>query len=133
MKDKLSLIVELKPGSLAGRVLLRNQSKAEVKLWSTGNRWGDYALRFQIDSTGGSIICEKQQQIYTRNVPTYASISPGKDYVISFDLNDGSWSCGSLLAKNITRLTAIYEIRPTPESEKHNVLSGSISGLVSAA
>ena len=126
----MPLHTELAPGSrAAGSAVLTNRGSSEIRVWRTGNSWGDEALSFE--GTRGRSVHRimRDPQVYTRNVPLFVSLKPGERYEIPFDLRDGSWppeaAIRRLQAPGV-QLAAVYEVPRSPEATAHAVWSGQV-------
>ena len=64
---------------------------ADVRLWRTGNSWGDEALQFGGTQDGRTERILPKPKVYTRNVPAFITLALGDHYEISYDIGDGNW------------------------------------------
>ena len=113
----------------SGSVVLCNSGADAVRVFATGNRWGDEALSFEVIAAGSAARIARAPQVYTANVPVTALIPPGGRYEIAFDLSDGSWetdAVGAALAAPGAMLVAVYEILPSPEALEQQVWTGAV-------
>ena len=54
-----------------------NAGSAEVRIWQTGNAWGDVAQWFEVVVGDESWRVVRRQQVYTRNVQSSIAIARG--------------------------------------------------------
>jgi hypothetical protein len=113
----------------AGTVVILNSGPDAVRLWRTGNSWGDEVLSFDVMRDGLTARVVRRPQVYTRNVPSSVSVPPGGSHELPFDLGDGSWDSDEPLdsfAGVGARLVAVYEVPETPEAAVHGVWTGRV-------
>lgn len=127
--QSLALRLELRSGPRrpAGTVVFVNTGSAAVRIWRTGNQWGDTALSFEVLRDDDIRRVVRHPQVYTRNVPSTVVVSAGAKHEWSFDLSDGQWDADGpvdqLLAPG-AQLIAIYEVPLSPEAVAHGVWTG---------
>jgi hypothetical protein len=112
-----------------GMVVIVNSGPDAVRLWRTGNSWGDEVLSFDLMRDGLTARVVRRPQVYTRNVPSSVSVPPGGNHELPFDLGDGSWDSDEPLdsfAEPGARLVAVYEVPETPEAAVHGVWTGRV-------
>ena len=109
----------------AGAVVLTNTGPAELRLWRTGNTWGDPCLYFEISAADHTRTITRSGLCYTRNVPSSVGVPPGASHVFPFDFGDGTWQYVPALQPG-DRLTAIYAVPVTPDSIERNVWTGTL-------
>lgn len=127
--DSPSIALELKATlPPAGDVVLTNETDRAIRLWRTGNQWGDGNLSFLVARGERSATIERVPQDYTRNVPSSYELPAHGSERLAFDLGDGSWQPADVLATlgAGARLAAVLEIEPTPESSEHGVWTGRV-------
>jgi hypothetical protein len=101
----------------------------EVRIWRTGNLWGDTVLSFELLPDERSYSVVRKPQVYTRNVPSSLKVPGGSRHELPFDLGDGEWEAGSPLDQLIlpgAQLVAIYDVPQTPEALEHGVWTGQL-------
>jgi hypothetical protein len=111
----------------AGRVVLANSGTREVRVWRTGNAWGDTALEFEVLHEARTWRIVREPQEYTRNVPSSVPIPPGGTHEWPFDLGDGQWQADAALDQVIVpgaRLVAVYAAPPSAEAGEQHVWTG---------
>ncbi len=114
-----------RPGS--GSVVLVNHSGGPVRVWRTGNEWGDEALSFELSLERASGRVVRRQQIYTRNVPSTIAVAAGGRHEWAFDFGDGSWEPDVPFEEMLrpgAELSALYEAKECSESIANGVWSG---------
>ena len=120
----LSLSLELRASDPpAGEAVLTNRGEVPIRIWNTGNEWGDGALSFTVTVDGGDQHVALRPQLYTRNVPSFVELAPGGEERRPFDLGDGTWEPA---VAGGDRLAAEFRIDGTPESDQHAVWTGSV-------
>lgn len=120
-------VVEFSGTPGTGSVVLANQGDKSVRIWRTGNSWGDNALVFELHKPPIIAHVIRAPQIYTRNVPASVVVSPGDSHVWHFDFGDGSWEIDvpfDELVKPGAELTAVYEAGESPEALANDVWTG---------
>jgi hypothetical protein len=103
----------------AGHVVLVNHGTRPVRVWQTGNRWGDEALSFELSRGGRVEQVARQGARYTPNVPASLVVPPGAEHQWRFDLGDGTWAADQPIdwadgAGGL--LVAIYDAGQSPEA-----------------
>jgi len=128
--DPLSLSISLTDTARpAGEVVLTNDGEDAIRIWRTGNDWGDGTLSFVVSRDDDASTVTPAPQDYTRNVPSSFEVPAHGSHRFAFDLRDGSWEPEAVLAglpDGDARLTAVFEITPTPESTEHGVWTGQV-------
>src|SRR5947209_2621499 len=91
--EQLAIQLELQTSkpSPAGSVVLINRGSAEIRVWRTGNTWGDEVLSFEVLHDTQIWHFVRQLGDYTRNVPASLTVPAGDSHRLSFDLGDGTW------------------------------------------
>jgi hypothetical protein len=125
----LTLKLELRAGAPwpAGAVLLTNMDGEDIRIWQTGNQWGDAALSFEILRGASVRRIFPSPRDYTRNAPSSVVVPPGHGHVLNFDLDDGNWDAGApieTLTAPPAQLVAVYDIPPSPEAIDQGVWTG---------
>jgi len=113
----------------AGEVVLTNTGDGPIRLWQTGNTWGDSALSFIVRVADASVPLVRELPAYTRNVPSSLVVPPGGEFRLAFDLGDGSWHADvplDRLWRDGAWLIAVYEVEETPESRQFGVWTGRV-------
>ena len=113
----------------AGEVVLTNTSDGSIRLWRTGNTWGDSALSFIVRVDDANVRLVQRLGSYTRNVPASLVVPPGGEHRLAFDLGDGSWEADASLDRlwrDAAWLIAVYEVEETPESTQLGVWTGRV-------
>jgi hypothetical protein len=101
----------------AGTVVLVNTGNQDVRLWHTGNSWGDTVLSFEMIRNEKVWRLLRQEHEYTRNVPSSFRLPAGDRHEWAFDLGDGEWEAeasAEQLAVLGARLVAVYDVPRTP-------------------
>ncbi len=126
--DPLSVSLDLSATAPpSGEVVLSNEGADAIRIWREGNGWGDVALSFVLSRADREATITRRPQTYTRNVPAPVQLPAGGSRRVAFDLGDGTWEPDGALAglpDPGATLTAVYEIRLTPESDQHDVWTG---------
>jgi hypothetical protein len=127
----LTINLELRLGAPrpAGIVLLANAGSKDIRVWQSGNQWGDTVLSFEILQGETVWRVFRRQQDYTRNVPSSVVVPPGKRHVLIFDLDDGDWDAGAPIERLATppaQLVAVYDVPLSPEAIDHGVWTGQL-------
>ncbi len=120
-------------------VEMRNTSEKPMRIWRTGNSWGEMNWRvFRVSKSGAETFFESPVQMFTKNTPNYVVIEPKSHITRELDLNGGNW-CGrghcswwgehGLGGKQVTfdsgdTVVISYDVRPSDESFKLNVWVG---------
>ncbi|MBW8859361.1 MAG: hypothetical protein JF570_06385 [Caulobacter sp.] len=121
IRPPLSIRLDLlRTGPPVGVARVTNDGPEPVRLWASGNSWGDGMLTFVLD---GARIARTGQE-YTRNAPDAAVLAPGAVYAIAFDLGDGTWTPAALAGR---WLVARLENPNTDETRAHEVWAGTIA------
>jgi hypothetical protein len=129
MQRPLQLQIEKFSGS-PGAGLLRfvNETDRRVRIWDSGNSWGDAALLFEL-SLDGRVTKIVRWQRYTRNVPHSIEIPPRGAYEVSFDFGDGTWKADGPFddrARRRASLVAVYSPKDSPEARSNDVWIGEV-------
>lgn len=110
-------------------VLLTNVSQVPQKAWEYSISWGYQAISFELTTADGKkFAISKRQEGFTRNFPSTYVIAAGEHQVFAIRF-DKLWVAHPSLrmADEIPiTLKAIYEVIPTPESEKYKVWTGRV-------
>jgi hypothetical protein len=73
-------------------VTVRNNSRGTLQFLQLGSSWGDTQFSFEfISHRGESIKPGRQNLQYTRNIPVYVDVPPGKKLDYEIDFGDGTW------------------------------------------
>lgn len=129
--ESLAISIELRSGppGPAGKVVLVNTGSADVRLWNTGNHWGDRVLSFEVLHGGRVWRLVSRPQEYTRNVPSSFVLPAGARHEWPFDLGDGDWEA-DVPIEQLTipgaQLVAVYDVPRSPEAESHGVWTGEL-------
>lgn len=111
----------------AGRVVLVNHGDKPVRIWRTGNLWGDTALRFEISRPPIVARVVRKPQNYTVNVPSSVPVPAGGSHTWHFDFGDGSWESDvpfEQMTGTGAEMAAIYEVSESPEALANGVWIG---------
>ncbi len=111
----------------AGRVILDNHGDKPIRVWLTGNLWGDTALRFEISRPPIVARVVRKPQRYTRNVPSSLVVQAGGSHTWQFDFGDGSWETDVPFGQMVgagAELIAVYEAGESPEALANGVWTG---------
>jgi len=109
----------------AGRVVLVNQGDKPIRVWRTGNLWGDTALRFEISRPPIVACVIRKPSRYTINVPSSVPVPAGGSHAWHFDFGDGSWESDVPFGQMVgAELIAIYEASESPEALANGVWTG---------
>jgi hypothetical protein len=110
-------------------VLLTNVSAQAQTVFKTSNSWGYYAVSFGLRAGDGRVLAiTKKPTGFTKNNPSTFVISPGEQMVYPIKLDD-QWEASSPLPVadeepvDVT-VNAVYEVKPTPESNRQQVWTG---------
>jgi hypothetical protein len=117
------------PAPPAGFVVVHNDGPAAVRVWRTGNEWGDDALFFEVSHGGRTARVLSRGQNYTRNVPSAVGVSPGSGHEWPFDLGDGTWDTEPPAVDappDAAELVAVYAPRESPEAVAAGVWVGEV-------
>ncbi len=113
----------------AGRVVLLNRGDKPIRVWRTGNLWGDTALWFELSRPPIVARVVRKPQRYTRNVPSSVPVPAGGSHTWHFDFGDGSWE-SEIPFEQMTgtgaEIAAIYEVSESPEALANGVWIGSL-------
>jgi hypothetical protein len=113
----------------SGTVTLVNEGSADVRLWRTGNEWGDTVLSFEVSRGSDIWRVVRRPQIYTRNVPSSVVVPAGATHEWPFDLGDGEWDADTQIDQLIAtgaQLVARYDVPLSPEAAEHGVWTGQL-------
>lgn len=111
----------------AGRVVLVNHGDKPIRVWRTGNLWGDTALWFEISRRSIVARVIRKPQRYTRNVPSSVVVQAGGSHTWQFDFGDGSWESDvpfEQMTGTGAEMAAIYEVSESPEALANGVWIG---------
>lgn len=127
----LTLQIEVRSGRPlpAGSIVLDNTGSAPIRVWRTGNQWGDTVLSFEVSRGDDTVRIVRQPQVYTRNVPSSLAVPPGTRHEWPFDLGDGQWQADAPLEQVVVpgaQLVAVYNVPPSPEAKDQGVWTGEI-------
>jgi hypothetical protein len=127
--ESLAIRIELRAGSPEprGNVVLINTGGTPIRVWRTGNWWGDTVLSFEVSRGGSTRHVVRRPQEYTRNVPSSVEVPAGARHEWPFDLGDGQWEADAPLDQLLVpgaQLSAVYEVARTPEAVDHDVWIG---------
>jgi hypothetical protein len=123
----LQLVVHSGPPRPAGTIVLVNTGNTEVRIWRTGNEWGDTAFSFEVIQDDPIWRVVRQPQVYTRNLPSSVVVPAGTTHEWPFDLGDGQWQADPHIEQVLVpgaQLVAIYHVPRSPEAVTHNVWMG---------
>ena len=124
-EPRLELRVERAAGPRsAGMVVVVGPADRALRLYRQGNSWGDEMLGFEASGPAGTVRIARAPQTYTRNVPATTELAPGAVLDLPFDLADGTWEPS--LPSDAAALTAVLEIPNSPESDAHEVWTGTV-------
>jgi len=113
----------------AGFVVIHNDSRAPVRVWRTGNEWGDDALFFEVHHGGETARIVRRGQLYTRNVPSAVDVPPASGHEWPFDLGDGTWETTRpdvAAPGGDAQLVAVYSPRESPEAAAAGIWIGEV-------
>lgn len=134
MSPSLQLEIR-KSGPSSGTVILANRGSSTLRVWRSGNSWGDDTLFFEIVSNGRASEIRRTPQTYTRNLPASVALEPGGAQEFPFDMGDGEWEPEAAVQRATApeaRITAIYRVAASPEATAQGVWVGEVrSGPVS--
>ena len=111
----------------AARVMLYNATRDVLRVWESGNSWGDAAWSFELLTRTDARPVARRPQRYTRNVPAYREVEPGTIERWDFDFEDGTWQFPLVdqpLRTQGTGLVALYASPPSPEATELDVFMG---------
>lgn len=111
----------------AGSVVLVNHGGKTIRVFQTGNHWGDAALWFEMSRPPIVARIIRKPQIYTRNVPSSLPVPAGSSHTWQFDLGDGSWESDIPFEQIVgdgAELIAVYEVSESPEALANDVWIG---------
>ena len=111
----------------AGNVVLINTGNQDVRLWRTGNSWGDTVLSFKVIRDEKVWRLLRREHEYTRNVPSSFELPAGDRHEWAFDLGDGEWEAedsAEQLSVLGAWLVAVYDVPRTPEAVGHAIWIG---------
>ena len=114
---------------LSGTVTLVNEGSADVRLWRTGNEWGDTVLSFEVSRGSDTWRFVRRPQVYTRNVPSSVVVPAGATHEWPFDLGDGQWDGDAPIDQLIVagaQVVARYDVPRSPEAAEHGVWTGEL-------
>lgn len=116
-----------------------NTSEKAIRIWQTGNSWGEMNWRvFHVSKSGVETFFESPIQMFTKNTPGDVVVEPKSHITRKLDLNGGNW-CGrehcswwdehGLGGKQVAfdpgdTVVVSYDVRPTEESFKLKVWIG---------
>ncbi|MCI0539586.1 MAG: hypothetical protein L0Z50_30620 [Verrucomicrobiales bacterium] len=111
--------------------IVSNRSEKPQRIWQEGCSWGYFALSFEFtDEAGKKWEAKKGMTPFVMNRPAYWSLEPSESTVLEVYFADPDiWKDfprpdnGS---KVVVSMRAIFEIRSTPESTKHDVWTGRV-------
>jgi len=110
-------------------VILTNNSQSSISTWEPWNSWGYRALSFEaVTADGEKFRISRKPEVFTVNSPGSFWFLPGEHQVYPVLLND-SWTADPTppkVGQMQISLTAIYEVSPTPESDRYHVWTGHI-------
>lgn len=114
-------------------VILTNKSHVPQKVWMEWCSWGYFSLSFiMTDENGNQSFVNKLERAWDKNFPAYYLVGPNEHYVYHVSLSSLTWSNPPLPKQGLNRkfkITAIYEVKETPESKKEGVWVGKIYSL----
>jgi hypothetical protein len=129
--------LRVKGGIVSGA--MRATGGQEVRVWSDANQWGAARWRIiQVGRDGGVNVYYQNPYIYfTRNVPNYHVIGPGKTRNFSLNVNGGGWCDGvSCVQEGVAwksgrkkfsrgdKLIIFYDAPASPEATRFRVWYG---------
>jgi hypothetical protein len=126
---KLDLELRLVLPRPAGAVVLMNAGRTAIRVWQSGNQWGDTVLSFEVLRSGKVWRVFHKPQDYTRNVPSSKEVPAGARHAVAFDLGDGEWDAGApieQLTAPPAQLVAVYDVPPTPEARDRGIWTGQL-------
>lgn len=110
-------------------VVLRNIGDKPQAIWDDWNSWGYQAVSFEITTPDGHTShITKREQGFGKNGPSRFVIQPGESKVFCVRF-DEDWNVQPTIQKadnTPVTLRAIYEVRPTPESNNNGVWVGRV-------
>jgi hypothetical protein len=115
-------------------VLIQNRSGHDQRIWETSNSWGYFNLSFELtDSTGKKWVVKKRDTIFTVNLSTFLTISPGQIYIFNIDfVKEREWQAFPIrrVEGQIVQIRAIYDSTETPESKANDVWTGHLESPI---
>jgi hypothetical protein len=109
-------------------VVLQNRGIYEQRIWETWNSWGYFNLSFEVaDSTGKKWVVKKRDTGFTRNFPSFLTISPGQTYVFDVYFGDAHEWAGFPLRRgeeNTVKMRALYSVPVSAEAKTSDVWTG---------
>lgn len=130
-QESLAIHIELRSSAPQprGAVVLVNMDSTPIRVWRTGNQWGDTALSFEVLRGERTLHIVRRPQDYTRNVPSPVEVPAATRHEWPFDLGDGQWEADApidQLTVADAQLVAVYDIPPSPEAVEHGVWTGQL-------
>ena len=115
------------PGSFY--VILTNISKEPQAAFERWNSWGYQAVSFEVQTADGhKVTISKKPHGFDKNFPSTFVIPPGEHMVYPISLDEEWDAVPPLPMADETPIpitvTAIYEVRPTPEAAQGKVWTG---------
>ena len=84
-------LIVTRKGTL-NKITLFNASNKPIRIWKPGTMWGDFQFKYIHQREDGRKVVSKRTGIYTPNIPLVQEIGPGKSYILTHDLADGTWT-----------------------------------------
>lgn len=129
---RAALTLRIEPAAAsrtAGSAILTNTGDSELRVWQTGNTWGDDALSFEASGNGSTARIVRKPQVYTRDVPASVALKPGERYERPFDLEDGTWEPADTIRavqSPDVRLVAVYDVPRSADAVTQDVWIGKL-------
>jgi len=113
------------------RVRLQNPTDEPVRVWQLGNSWGGAAWSLRLTTLDGARVftLRPSNRGYTRNLPRFVEVPANGEADVELTPSRPEWTSGddlSPLKEAPVSVSAVLEIEPTPESEKHHVATGRV-------
>ena len=128
---KISLAIS-KAAPMALAIDFENSSDQAIHLWTDSNSWGWENLAIVVMRQGNPHFYRRTlNEGFTRNVPRFDVIEPGKSLGRVINLADGSWICSGQPLANLMKtdtIIALYAVPKSTEGSERNVWSGVACG-----
>lgn len=128
--DDSGLSLKITKLSRQGKVTVQlfNTMSHSARVWKDSNSWGAAHWRFLVIRKGHlNIYFENPAREFTRNIPAFEEIRPGKSIKHEIDIASGEWRSSSAKGVELEpddTVVIIYDVPFTPEAERMNVWYG---------